>query len=582
MPGRFFWKLISAFAGLLLASTAATDLLLTRYLRVELIEQLSGGLLTQGRLLEDRLRENSKLSRQELALQAARDCSCRVTVVDPEGKVLADSEVDQGAVGNMDNHAARSEVAGALVGRETVSQRRSGTLGKDFLYAAVPAGNGGGALRLSISLEQVDAQISRLRRLVVLVSGAALGAALLLAWAMARGLSRPVDEMAALAGRLVEGDYDARLRNLSNDELGRLGEMINVLAAKVSESLSSLSHEKAQLSAAFSHMEEGVIAVDLEGKVLVINPSLAGLVKVDTEASRGRPFLEVLRQSEVGRFLEEALREDAVRTGEARLFVPEERIFQVHAAPMREDGRPSGVLAVLHDITRLRKLEIVRRDFVANVSHEFRTPLSSIQGFAETLKGGAVKDPAQARDFLETIEAEAGNMGRLVDDLLVLSEAESGSRPPNPKGVDPLEAAKEVLESLRPLAEKRRVRLELSAGSGPRAFVDPAGLRQILMNLLSNAIKFNKEGGSVRISSREAPDGVAVEVSDTGTGIPREDLPRVFERFYRVDKARSRELGGTGLGLAIVKHVVEANGGTVSAESVEGQGATFRFTLPKA
>ena len=352
-------------------------------------------------------------------------------------------------------------------------------------------------------------------------------------------------------------------------------------AARLRSATEELEREHVWLATVLSNMAEAVVSVDTAGRIVVLNPALASLLSLDAAAAQGKPFLEVLRQTALSSLLEAAMREGRQQSGEVRLFTPQERIFEAHAAPMRHEGAAAGALAVLHDVTRLRRLEQTRRDFVANVSHEFRTPLASIRGFAETLKDG-VQDREQSRDFAETIESEAMRMERLVDDLLELSAIESGARKPCLERLDPLACAREAAEALAPLAARHRVTITVAAGEPAWAKGDAAQLRQVLVNLLSNAVKFNKEGGSVHVEAAAADGRVRVSVADTGLGIPREDLPRIFERFYRVDKARSRELGGTGLGLAIVKHIVEAHEGAVSVESDEGKGSVFRFTLASA
>ncbi|MBI4371131.1 MAG: PAS domain-containing protein [Elusimicrobia bacterium] len=336
-------------------------------------------------------------------------------------------------------------------------------------------------------------------------------------------------------------------------------------------------------AAVLDQMAEAVVAVDAEGRVLVANPALFRLLGVDPDSARGRRYPEILRHAGAVELLGAVLAGGRPLAREVRLFAPEELIFDAHAAPLAEKGRPAGAVLVLHDITRMRRLEQMRRDFVANVSHELRTPLASIKGFTETLLAGAVKDRENRVGFLRTIEEQADRLTQLVDDLLDLSAIESGHRPPRLAPTDLEAALEEAAAAFARAAAERGVRLERRPSEGlPPALADRDQLRQVLANLLDNAIKYTEPGGRVELSAERWESGLRVSVQDTGVGIPEAGLPRVFERFYRADKARSREAGGTGLGLAIVKHLVEAQGGAVSVESRRPGGSTFRFTLPAA
>jgi len=379
---------------------------------------------------------------------------------------------------------------------------------------------------------------------------------------------------AALLGvlrRLSEGEYGARAPRGD----GGLGAEVNRLAERFGAAVNELSRDKAQLEAVLDQMTEAVVAVDAEGVVLFVNPALSRLLGVDGAAALGRRYLESLRHNGISEMIAAALRDRRVLAQEIRLFAREELVFDAHAAPLIQEGRLAGALLVLHDISRLRRLEQVRRDFVANVGHELRTPLASIKGFAETLRDGV--------EFLRTIEEHADRMSKLVDDLLDLSAIESGHRMPRFETVELSSLCADVARQLSPQAEEAGVRLNILAMDAvPRVRADRDQLRQILTNLIDNAIKYNERGGLVEISAERWRDGARVTVRDTGLGIPDADLSRVFERFYRVDKARSRDAGGTGLGLSIVKHLVEAHGGEISVESRQPGGSSFRFSLPVA
>jgi two-component system phosphate regulon sensor histidine kinase PhoR len=385
---------------------------------------------------------------------------------------------------------------------------------------------------------------------------------------------------AAAARRLAAGDFAARARIGRKSEFNDAAAALNDFAGRVQTSFAELSRDKTQLSAVLNQMTEAVVAVDSDGIVLIVNPALSRLLSVEEAAARGRRYLETLRHNGIVELLGRVLHEGRPISEELRVFAPEELVFDGHAAPLVADGKLGGALLVLHDITRLRRLENVRRDFVANVSHELRTPLASIKGFAETLRAGAVDDKENRMDFLRTIEEQSDRLTKLVDDLLNLSAIESGHRAPRLSVLDLGAALAAAAQAAGPVAETRGVSLRVGEFEGlPRVLADGDQLKQILANLLDNALKYTDRDGRVELSAQSRSGGARVTVRDTGVGIPEADLPRVFERFYRVDKARGREAGGTGLGLSIVKHLVEAQGGEVSVESRQPGGSAFHFTL---
>ncbi len=589
--GRFGRRLALAVGAVIAAALGATGFALTSELRSRLIEDLSRGLEVQARLAALRAEAEAPLPLKAGAAQAearvlSAACGCRATLIAPDGRLAGDSELDDAALARAENHATRPEVAAAFSGSQLAASRVSATVGRGMLYAAAPLRRGGelmGAARLSVPLTEVERRVGRVRALVLWTTLAALLAAWLAAAALARGVARPVAEMADAARRLAAGDYGARVRGLGGDELGLLGGTLNDLAARVQDVVGELSRDKAQLAAVLDQMEEAVVAVDAAGAVLVVNPALSRLLGVDAAGARGRRYLETRRHNGIAQLLGAVLREGRPAALGLRIFAREELVFDAHAAPLAQDGRVGGALLVLHYITRLRRLEQMRRDFVANVSHELRTPLASIRGFAETLSAGAVDDKENRLEFLRTIQEHADRLTKLVDDLLDLSAIESGHRAPRLAPTDLAAALAESSRAFAPVAEERRVGLESRpAAPLPRVSVDPDQLRQILANLLDNALKYTEAGGRVELSAEPWMGGARVTVRDTGVGIPEGDLPRVFERFYRVDKARERSVGGTGLGLSIVKHLVEANGGEVSVESRQPGGTAFRFTLRAA
>ncbi|MBI3288230.1 MAG: PAS domain-containing protein [Elusimicrobia bacterium] len=552
--GRFAPRLALALGALLAAAIGGLGLAFSADMGRELTKDLTRSLFVQARLAA---------RAAPLDVRALSDaCGCRVSLVAADGTLQADSELD-----------ARAES----------SVRRSATVGADFLYAAVPM-PGKGALRLSVPLTLVRERVSAARAFVLWAALASFFTALIAAWLLARAAGRPLEEMAAVARRLAAGDYAARVRGpLGGDERALLGQTLNTLAERVAETIGELSRDKARLAAVLDQMDEGVVAVDAAGEVLLVNPALSRLLGLDPAQARGRGYIESLRHRGLADLVGEALLGRRVASREIRLFAPEELAFDAHAAPLAQDGRAAGALVVLHDITRLRRLEQMRRDFVANVSHELRTPLASIKGYAETLREGAIDDKENRLEFVRTIEDQAGRLSKLVDDLLDLSAIESGHRPPALRATDVGSLIGAVVRYFGPAAAERGLALAaLPPVDLPEALADPEQVRQILGNLIENAVKYNEPNGRVDVSAEHRDGEILVSVRDTGVGIPEADLPRVFERFYRVDKSRAREAGGTGLGLAIVKHLVEAHGGRVWVASRQPGGSTFFFTLRRA
>ncbi|MDE2038955.1 MAG: PAS domain-containing protein [Elusimicrobia bacterium] len=574
--GRFQRRLGVSFCLILLASTVVLNALVTRAFRTQRIDDLSRALAAQARLAAELTRRARPLASEmpRLARKLAAICSCRITILSKTGSALADSQ------GGAVEPAGAAEVAAALRGGTGHAVRNDPTQG-ELLYTAVPL-PGIGALRCALPLSEVDLRAARLRRDITTISLAILIVAMALTLWLSASLARPLEGLTDMAERLSRGDYATRLRVSPNDEHRRLAEALNVLGETVQRTVQALERDRGQLEAILDSIVEAVAAVDAQGRLIAANPALRRLL-VLPEPFQGRSFTEALRHPKLQDLLDSVLKEGRARVDEIAGLGHGDRHFEAHAVALQEAGRRTGALLVLHDITRLRRLEQMRREFVANVSHELRTPLASIQGFAETLREGAVDDRRHRMEFIAAIEQDAKRLSALVEDLLALSAIESGQRPPSLGAVDVLELAREVAAALKPLAERQHVSLAVAESpQPPLALADRDQLKQVLTNLLDNAVKFNREGGRVEVSASIAAGRAEVRVVDTGPGIPAEDLPRVFERFYRVDKARSREVGGTGLGLAIVRHIVEAHGGSVSVESRLGEGSRFRFTIPLA
>ncbi len=395
-------------------------------------------------------------------------------------------------------------------------------------------------------------------------------------------IPRILREITAWAKSLTDGDFSRRISLSARDEMEELADSLNSMSRQIQSRLEESIADKSRLEAVFLSMFDGVMVIDHKGVIILINQTLKKFLSVEQETA-GRKPLEVIRNMEIQEMAENILAlKSRFESREITVSFPEEKILLVHATPVSRDNRVDGAVLVFHDITELRRLERVRREFVANVSHELRTPVSTIRGYAETLLEGALEDKAHAKEFLRIIYDDAERLTKLINDLLDLSRVESGKMKLTMEECSPEAVIDRVLEGMNKEAGKNSVTLKKDVPPRlARVKLDEAAIAQVLFNLVENAVKYNKAGGSVTVSARETPRAVEVSVSDTGIGIPREDLPRIFERFYRVDKARSRELGGTGLGLSIVKHIIQAHGGEVMVESEPGRGSTFRFTLPE-
>ena len=435
----------------------------------------------------------------------------------------------------------------------------------------------------------------------------ALATAAVLGFLFARQVTQPILEMTTAALRMAEGDFSCKISAPSSDEIGQLGRALNLMAQRLEDRLAELEGERAKGAAILDSMVEGVVAVDGANRILFINASACRLLNAPSIAADGRPFLEVIRNKEMLDLLNHALKEGAFAQQELRIFTPVQRVLQVHASALKGRDRTSGAMLVLHDVTELRRLEMVRTEFVANVSHELRTPMTSIRGYLETLLEGGLEDREHARPFLEVIHKHTERLGRLLDDLLDLSNLELGKIALHRRPMSLAEVVGSVMTIYGPQAIKQEIALRAELPHDlPGVLADRDRLAQILINLLDNGLKFTPSGGTVTVTARLVPsvecrvpssepttrhskletasisELVEIAVEDTGVGIPSQDLPRITERFYRVDRARSREMGGTGLGLAIVKHLVKAHGGELSIESELNKGTTVRFTLPIA
>ena len=577
-----FRKLLASAFLLIAVSLLVADFFITRYTSRREVQGVERSLESEARVLETELAGVDPPALEEWAHQVAQRTHARVTVIDPAGAVLADSHHDPET---MENHAGRPEVQAAHRQGVGSSLRRSATINHDLCYLALELSyraRPGHILRLALPLEDVDNSIAAVRWRILGSSLVAGMVALAIAFVFSRSFTARISRLRAFAEGLGKGQFSPGSLPDGDDELGALGRSLSSTASQLCNLVDRLSVESEQREAILTSMVEGVLAVDSNLRITFANESFSRAVGAPIPIPPKAPLVELVRNPELREILSSVLAGGG--SVKRRLPLPgvAERVFEVQAAPLAS-GSARGAIAILHDITDLERLERVRRDFVANVSHELRTPLTAIRGYAETLLEGALEDHENNRRFLEIIKAHAIRLNNIASDLLTLSELESGRPLPAPEPVSVRAAAESALRTVEAEARLRGVTLTRGRMEDARVLGDRFQIEQALVNLLDNAVKFNRPSGDVRLEITLSTEGrLCVSISDTGVGIPHDDVRRIFERFYRVDKARSREVGGTGLGLSIVKHIVERLNGTVSVESQLGKGSTFTLAFPIA
>ncbi|HEY3303794.1 MAG TPA: ATP-binding protein [Candidatus Binatia bacterium] len=523
----------------------------------------------------------------QICRELARDLGVRITVIALDGKVLGDSDESSAA---MENHGSRPEVVEALAKGAGSSTRYSTTVHHEMLYQATLDREKKRIIRLSVPLNAVEAAEGSIRHAILagLLVFSALG--LLLAFFFSRLLERRVKSMVEFSASVAQGSFPQSIHIDREDELSLLERNLNEMSRAIQEKIKGVVGEKEKVDSILRCMSEGVLVVDNQGRLILLNQNAQKMFGLPaTQTFQGASFMEVSRHPEMKKLLEEVLACDCSTDCFAKeVCLDHGQWFRVSAVSLRDaDQKALGYILVFHDITELKRLETVRSDFVANVSHELRTPLTAIRGYAETLLRSPPADPKEAENFLTIIYRHSERLGRLIDDLLALSDLESGKIQITRERLQPAELIARVLEIFGDQARKKDISLSKDISPGlPAILGDSDRLQQLLINLIDNAVKYTPAGGEVEVSAALAAGAnhhlpvVEIAVSDTGGGIPEKDLPRLTERFYRVDKARSRELGGTGLGLAIVKHIVQAHQGQLKIESRIGKGTTVRVFLP--
>jgi len=536
-------------------------------------------------LVRDRWRPGQAMdASQALVQDLAGGLGLRLTLIAPDGKVVGDSDVARNELDQLENHGQRPEVVQALGKGFGASVRFSSTLDVDLLYAASLLGKLDEpqlVVRLALPLAELERTLARVRKLVL---GAVLLGALLsvgVAYLVARGVSRPLKDLTGTVQVIAAGDLAARVRRYPRHEVGDLGRAFDAMAENLQQKIEDVTRARDRQEAILGAMVEGVMLVGSDGCILLANQALGRLLNLRREPVGCTP-LEMLRNPELQEVMQAVLGGEPYASREIRVLGDGIRHLEVQVVRLAGGGpQAGGAVAVFHDITERKRVEKMRREFVANVSHELRTPLTAIKGSAETLLDSALDSPQYARHFVEMIERHTQRLQRLVEDLLDLARIESGEAAPQKEDFSTADLSDAVFSTVSELAAGKGVELTRELPSPPPMLrADRRQVEQAVLNLLDNAVKYTDAGGKVVFGVRQAGASVVISVSDNGPGIAAEHLPRLFERFYRVDKNRSREQGGTGLGLAIVKHVAQAHGGRVEVDSRPGQGSTFRLVLP--
>ncbi len=589
MKLTFRWKLMVSYLCLVLLMGGILYGYLNSALEDHLLAEIKDNLANETRMAALMAeRDGGWPHRDAPAIAAAigKEIKARVTIIAQNGEVVGDSQFTGDELKGLENHHNRPEILAAQKEGAGSSIRYSSTLRTPMLYVARPLAlkNGErGTIRLALPLEQLAKARSTIHAILGVAAALALLASLLFSYVLSNFTSSSLRAMASIASRIGKGEYGLRVPVKGRDELGELAMVLNDMSVRIEGQLARISTERNRLDTILRGMGEGLMVTDAKGTITLVNPAFRDLLAIGEEVE-GRPLIDITRHPALHSAFKTIIASKCEQIDEITIDAKGEKSILTHWVPLLDGDRLQGVVAVFHDISNIKRLEKIRRDFVANVSHELRTPVSVIKGYAETLLSGALAgDPERAIRFVEIIHSHSERLTNLIGDLLTLSELESGDVSLELSRLNIEGPVRHAMMLLEQKAADKGITIDSSEiKEVPPVLGDRGRVEQVLINLLDNAIKYTPENGAITVKAADEGKMLKISVTDTGLGIPPKDLPRIFERFYRVDEARSREQGGTGLGLSIVKHIVQAHGGTLSVASTVGKGSTFSFTLKKA
>ena len=585
---KMIWRLFPSYLLITLLSLIAVSWYATRSLRHFYLDQTAADLKAKAHILEKQIRAYLDPLNPVLIDAVCKEsgllASARITVILPSGKVIGDSQEEPQ---HMDHHGDRPEIVSALAGSTGTSTRYSNTLRKPMMYVAIPLRDSHrtvAVVRTSVPITAIDAELHTIRVQIALgglvIAILAAGISLI----VSRQYTRPIEEMKKGAARFANGELEHRLASMQSEEMNSLAEAMNRMAGQLDSRIKSVASQRQELETVLSSMQEGVIAVDNGKQVISVNRAAARWFNSDPARFQARSIEEVIRNQTLLRFIGRAHQSENLLEDDIKVYQNGERTLNVRSSPLRDILQVRiGTLVVFNDVTQLRRLENMRRDFVANVSHEIKTPLTTIKGFVDTINKGIVDNPEETERFLGIIDRHVDLLSAIIEYLLTLSKIEQE----NEVNAIALESGnlKTVIQAAihicRSKAEEKQIDIRLSCEDGLTSPMDITLLEQAVVNLLDNALKYSDPGSTVTVEAYQKDSEILLSVRDRGIGIARKHHPRLFERFYRVDKARSRKLGGTGLGLAIVKHIAQAHGGSITAESTPGKGSTLTIHLPR-
>lgn len=589
MKRRLLWHVFAAIMAVVLFALGSVTIYGFRAFRRFYLDEVRSSLRSRAELLvpdADRIfQEEDGEAAEQLCESRGSRAGIRITVMLPSGKVLGDSDED---ATQMDNHRGRPEVQKALQGEVGSRRRFSNTVRKNMMYVAVPVVEEGelmGIVRTSVPLLSLRSALTTLQSKIAIFAALIFMVVAGVSLLLSRRIARPLERMQAGAKAFAAGDFDHHIHAEGAAEINSLSSTLNTMADELRDKISALERRNSEQKAVLASMREGVIALDAEGCILAINPAGGDLLNVHPTEVRGMYVEEAIRHSHIQDFIHRTLaaeQDQPVEKG-IELGGQDDTLLQARGTALKDsEGNDMGALVVLNDVTKLRKLERIRRDFVANVSHELKTPITAIKGFVETLREDGLEDREQAKKFLNIVAQQAKRLNAIIRDLMSLARIEQGEggRSIDKEETRILPVIKSAVRDCSAQADEKDITVDVECSDDSTALIKAPLLEQAVTNLIDNAIKYSDSGSSVRVEIQELAHRVAIHVHDNGCGISTEHLPRIFERFYRTDKARSRKLGGTGLGLSIVKHVAQLHGGSVDVKSTVGKGSTFSIYLP--